>query len=191
MHDLDLVVRAAGLNGVPLLGNGGSALDPSTPDRWGRCWWWAAGDWGWSPGLLRFTRSPRALLLPNHQPPNQPAPFAAAPQGEQRGAGVAGGAAPGARGHLGAGALDFRGGGRPAVCAGRQRRLQVTRGRGLLLLLGPAALRLRLPACSRLRLRLPLTPAAACRPRPPSTQRRAHQAGLSGQRRRVHHHRRK
>ncbi len=34
MHDLDLTVRAAGLNGIPLLGNGGSVDDPSTPDRW-------------------------------------------------------------------------------------------------------------------------------------------------------------
>ena len=34
MHDLDLTVRAAGLNGIPLLGNGGSVDDPATPDRW-------------------------------------------------------------------------------------------------------------------------------------------------------------
>lgn len=37
VHDLDLTVRAAGLNGIPLLGNGGSVDDPSTPDRWGWC----------------------------------------------------------------------------------------------------------------------------------------------------------
>lgn len=41
MHDLDLTVRAAGLNGIPLLGNGGSVDDPATPDRWARVlgWW--------------------------------------------------------------------------------------------------------------------------------------------------------
>ena len=33
MHDLDLSVRAAGLGGVTLLGNGGSVADPSQPDR--------------------------------------------------------------------------------------------------------------------------------------------------------------
>ena len=35
VHDLDLTVRAAGLNGIPLLGNGGSVADPNTPDRCG------------------------------------------------------------------------------------------------------------------------------------------------------------
>ena len=33
MNDLDLTVRAAGLNGIPMLGNGGSVTDPSQPDR--------------------------------------------------------------------------------------------------------------------------------------------------------------
>ncbi|GAB4817256.1 hypothetical protein N2152v2_004302 [Parachlorella kessleri] len=33
VNDLDLVVRAAGLNAVPMYGNGGSAADASTPDR--------------------------------------------------------------------------------------------------------------------------------------------------------------
>jgi hypothetical protein len=33
VNDLDLTVRAAGLNGIPLLGNGGSINDPSLPDR--------------------------------------------------------------------------------------------------------------------------------------------------------------
>ena len=33
MNDLDLTVRAAGLNGIPLMGNGGSVSDASTHDR--------------------------------------------------------------------------------------------------------------------------------------------------------------
>lgn len=37
VHDLDLTVRAAGLNGIPLLGNGGSVSDPTTPDRCALC----------------------------------------------------------------------------------------------------------------------------------------------------------
>jgi hypothetical protein len=37
VHDLDLTVRAAGLNGIPLLGNGGSVSDPTTPDRCAPC----------------------------------------------------------------------------------------------------------------------------------------------------------
>ena len=33
VNDLDLTVRASGLNGIPLLGNGGSVTDPTSPDR--------------------------------------------------------------------------------------------------------------------------------------------------------------
>ncbi len=43
VHDLDLQVRAAGLSGIPLLGNGGSVSDPNTPDRCARRAW--AGGW--------------------------------------------------------------------------------------------------------------------------------------------------
>lgn len=33
VNDLDLTVRAEGYNGMPLLGNGGSISDSSSPDR--------------------------------------------------------------------------------------------------------------------------------------------------------------
>ena len=106
VHDLDLTVRAAGLNGIPLLGNGGSAEDPSTPDRCVGVWGWTSAVVGcqmWAGQRAAYCRGAAACpwALPCGPQPPLPTPFPAltCPQGEQRGAGEPGQPTARPRGH--------------------------------------------------------------------------------------------
>lgn len=147
VHDLDLQIRAAGLSGIPLLGNGGSVSDPNTPDRCAcrrrryPCPYTEVSPLRWLPSLTPCpgatslealgvgTPGRPALASPVSWHPKVPgARRPACLQGEQRGAGGAGQPACWGGGHQRARRLHLRRVGAAHLRPRGQRQLHVSEG---------------------------------------------------------------